>query len=86
VAGEVLEDGPEGRGHNLASRHHSRDGVLAVAVADCRDQHCRYSQLGLKEEIACLHPSYLWLAFKPMDVLDPLSDPGSLNYKWSVWK
>ena len=36
---EVLEDGQEARSHNLVSRHHSGDRVLAVA--QCPDQHCR---------------------------------------------
>ena len=56
-----LVDGLEGRGHNPASRHHS--GVaLAVAVAVCRDQHCRYSQLvSQKRSHAYTRPICGWL-------------------------
>ena len=35
----VLEDGLEGRSHDLVSRPHSGD--RALAVAECPDQHCR---------------------------------------------
>jgi len=58
---EVLVVGPESRGHNPASRHHS-GAVLAVAVAVCRDQHSRYSQLvSQKRSHAYTRPTCGWL-------------------------